>query len=351
MYSVIHSMTTMSSRVRAYVPLVDVRLERELASLLRLRATRSAKELSDDLGSIPPFNEDDEGDRTPQSVLDLRHRIGEADALLISTPEYNHSVPVVIKNAMDWASRPAGRSEIVGKPAAVMSASLSTFGGVWAQAELRKSPPPPEPAYTTRVWRSARRRNASRPRATWWIRNSSTRSSDSSRSHAPLRADERRRQSLGLTLLGRRDAFLDLGAPGPQLGKVGGRGDAVVTASRRTARASAPSALDPCEGRACSGGKGHRCEQDGGLHQLRAVSVGCAWISSIRASRRAASAFRDARSPSASCRACWRFAPPSMPRPMNSIISPITIGQARAAIGSSRSLTVAPFEERMRSAL
>ncbi len=96
-------------------------------------------ELYDDLGSIPPFNEDDEGDRTPQPVLDLRHRIGEADALLISTPEYNHSVPGVIKNAMDWASRPAGRSEIVGKPAAVMSASLSTFGGVWAQAELRKS--------------------------------------------------------------------------------------------------------------------------------------------------------------------------------------------------------------------
>ncbi len=55
-------MSTMSSRVRAYVPPVDVRLERELASLLRLRATRSAKELSDDLGSIPPFNEDDEGD-------------------------------------------------------------------------------------------------------------------------------------------------------------------------------------------------------------------------------------------------------------------------------------------------
>lgn len=96
-------------------------------------------ELYEDLGSIPPFNEDDEGDRTPQAVLDLRHRIGEADALLISTPEYNHSVPGVIKNAIDWASRPAGRSEIVGKPTAVMSASLSTFGGVWAQVELRKS--------------------------------------------------------------------------------------------------------------------------------------------------------------------------------------------------------------------
>ena len=96
-------------------------------------------ELYEDLGSIPPFNEDDEGDRTPEAVLDLRRRIGRADALLISTPEYNHSVPGVIKNAMDWASRPAGIAEIVGKPTAVMSASMSVFGGVWAQAELRKS--------------------------------------------------------------------------------------------------------------------------------------------------------------------------------------------------------------------
>ena len=96
-------------------------------------------ELYDDLGSIPPFNEDDEGERTPQPVLDLRERIGRVDALLISTPEYNHSVPGVIKNAMDWASRPMGLAEIVGKPTAVMSASASTFGGVWAQAELRKA--------------------------------------------------------------------------------------------------------------------------------------------------------------------------------------------------------------------
>ena len=96
-------------------------------------------ELYDDLGSIPPFNEDDEGERTPQPVLDLRRRIGQADALLISTPEYNHSVPGVIKNAMDWASRPMGLAEIVGKPTAVMSASASAFGGVWAQAELRKA--------------------------------------------------------------------------------------------------------------------------------------------------------------------------------------------------------------------
>jgi chromate reductase len=96
-------------------------------------------ELYDGLASIPPFNEDDEGARTPQAVLDLRARIAAADAILISTPEYNHSVPGVIKNAVDWASRPPGVAEIVGKPTAVMSSSLSTFGGVWAQAELRKS--------------------------------------------------------------------------------------------------------------------------------------------------------------------------------------------------------------------
>lgn len=96
-------------------------------------------EMYDDLGSIPPFNEDEEGERTPQAVRDLRKRIGDADAVLISTPEYNSSVPGVIKNAMDWASRPMGKAEIVAKPTAVMSASLSTFGGVWAQAELRKA--------------------------------------------------------------------------------------------------------------------------------------------------------------------------------------------------------------------
>ncbi len=96
-------------------------------------------ELYDGLGSIPPFNEDDEGERTSEAVLDLRRRIADADALLIATPEYNHSVPGVIKNAMDWASRPYGTSALLGKSTAVMSASTSMFGGVWAQAELRKA--------------------------------------------------------------------------------------------------------------------------------------------------------------------------------------------------------------------
>jgi chromate reductase len=98
-----------------------------------------AIELVDDLGSLPHFDEDVETDATPQVVLDFRRRIESADALLIATPEYNSSIPGVIKNAIDWASRPPGRSEIVGKPTAVMSASTGSFGGVWAQAELRKA--------------------------------------------------------------------------------------------------------------------------------------------------------------------------------------------------------------------
>lgn len=95
-------------------------------------------ELEDGLGLIPPFNEDDEGERTPAAVSAFRQRIGKTDALLIATPEYNHSIPGVLKNAVDWASRPFGLAEIVGKPVGLISSSGSPFGGVWAQADLRR---------------------------------------------------------------------------------------------------------------------------------------------------------------------------------------------------------------------
>jgi chromate reductase len=62
----------------------------------------------------------------------------DADAVLIATPEYNHSIPGVLKNALDWASRPAGQSAMNGKPVAVIGASTGMFGAVWAQAETRK---------------------------------------------------------------------------------------------------------------------------------------------------------------------------------------------------------------------
>jgi chromate reductase len=90
------------------------------------------------LAEIPPYDEDVELDDVPEPVRDLREAIHDADAVLIATPEYNHSIPGQLKNALDWASRPAGKSALNGKPAATIGASTGMFGAVWAQAELRK---------------------------------------------------------------------------------------------------------------------------------------------------------------------------------------------------------------------
>jgi chromate reductase, NAD(P)H dehydrogenase (quinone) len=90
------------------------------------------------LAEIPPFSEDAEAGAAPNPVRELREAIRAADAVLIATPEYNHSLPGQLKNALDWASRPAGQSSLSGKPAAAIGASKSMFGAVWAQAETRK---------------------------------------------------------------------------------------------------------------------------------------------------------------------------------------------------------------------
>ena len=94
-------------------------------------------EIYDGLKDIPPFDEDHEGD-APQAVHRLREEIGAADAVLIATPEYNHSIPGHLKNALDWVSRPHDTNTLRNKPVAVMGASTGMFGAVWAQAELRK---------------------------------------------------------------------------------------------------------------------------------------------------------------------------------------------------------------------
>ncbi len=91
----------------------------------------------DQLGAIPPFNEDEEH-TPPVAVAALKQALADADALLVATPEYNHSIPGVLKNALDWASRPFDETPLRGKPAAVVGASTSLFGAVWAQAETRK---------------------------------------------------------------------------------------------------------------------------------------------------------------------------------------------------------------------
>ena len=90
------------------------------------------------LAEVPPFDEDAEAEATPAAVGALRRAIREADAVLIATPEYNGSLPGQLKNALDWASRPAGQSALNSVPVAAIGASKSMFGGVWAQAELRK---------------------------------------------------------------------------------------------------------------------------------------------------------------------------------------------------------------------
>jgi chromate reductase, NAD(P)H dehydrogenase (quinone) len=92
----------------------------------------------DRLGEIPPYDADLEELRAPEPVEALRQAMRGADAVLIATPEYNHSIPGVLKNALDWASRPAGQSALTGTPAAVIGASTGMFGAVWAQAETRK---------------------------------------------------------------------------------------------------------------------------------------------------------------------------------------------------------------------
>jgi chromate reductase len=94
--------------------------------------------LFDGLKAVPPYDEDDDIEPVHDAVAALREAIDGADALLIATPEYTGSVPGQLKNAIDWASRPRGAAALLGKPVAVIGASTGSFGGVWAQAEVRK---------------------------------------------------------------------------------------------------------------------------------------------------------------------------------------------------------------------
>ena len=108
-----------------------LRAFRELASgAAEVRIDRS-------LGEIPLFDEDRE-EPAPPAVAELRRRIREADLVLFASPEYNHSIPGVLKNAVDWASRPYGESVLADKPVAVIGASPSRRGAAEAQKDLRK---------------------------------------------------------------------------------------------------------------------------------------------------------------------------------------------------------------------
>src|ERR1700742_518412 len=94
----------------------------------------------DQLGELPFYNEDIDNEAdVPASVTALRAAAAEADAALVVTPEYNGSIPAVIKNAVDWLSRPFGDGHLKDKPLAVIGGSFGQYGGVWAHDDTRKS--------------------------------------------------------------------------------------------------------------------------------------------------------------------------------------------------------------------
>ncbi|AIY46010.1 MULTISPECIES: NAD(P)H-dependent oxidoreductase [Mycolicibacterium] len=96
-------------------------------------------EIFDRLGELPFYNEDIDTADVAEPVVALRAAAAGADATLVVTPEYNGSIPGVLKNAIDWLSRPFGNSALKDKPLAVVGAALGQYGGVWAHDETRKS--------------------------------------------------------------------------------------------------------------------------------------------------------------------------------------------------------------------
>ncbi|MET0686631.1 MAG: NADPH-dependent FMN reductase [Solirubrobacteraceae bacterium] len=120
----------------------SLRRDSHNAALLRAAALQLPPgvelELWEGLKAVPPYDADDEALARPRPIRELDAAIREADAVLIATPEYNHSVPGQLKNALDWLSRPLAKNPLRSKPVAVIGASTGLFGAVWAQAEVRK---------------------------------------------------------------------------------------------------------------------------------------------------------------------------------------------------------------------
>jgi NAD(P)H-dependent FMN reductase len=115
-------------------------LNRQLADVAGESAPAGVSlQLFDRLGELPFYNEDVDGERAPEVVQALRLAAAESDAALVVTPAYNGSIPGVLKNAIDWLSRPFGDGALKDKPMAVVGTALGQYGGVWAHDETRKS--------------------------------------------------------------------------------------------------------------------------------------------------------------------------------------------------------------------
>ncbi|MFT3661593.1 MAG: NAD(P)H-dependent oxidoreductase [Gordonia sp. (in: high G+C Gram-positive bacteria)] len=116
-------------------------VNRRLARLIARHAPDGVDvDVVDDLDRLPFYNEDLDTDTDRgAAVEELRGRVGAAQAVLLVTPEYNGGLPAVLKNAIDWLSRPYGAGAFTGLPVGVIGAALSRHAGVWARAEARKA--------------------------------------------------------------------------------------------------------------------------------------------------------------------------------------------------------------------
>ena len=114
-------------------------LNRKIANALAALAPAGLTFDQIPIGDLPFYNEDLETDSPPKQWIEFRQRVRDADALLFVTPEYNRSVPGVLKNAIDVGSRPYGKSVFDGKPAAVVSSSMGNIAGFGANHHLRQS--------------------------------------------------------------------------------------------------------------------------------------------------------------------------------------------------------------------
>jgi chromate reductase, NAD(P)H dehydrogenase (quinone) len=136
-------MTMIAERRQARLLGVPGSLRRDSYSLAVLRGLQSALAPAVDLQigdlRLPLYDQDEDGPSTPETVQAFRHAVEESDAVVIVTPEYNHGIPGVLKNALDWASRPLGRSALTGKPVLVISVSPAFTGGVRAQAQTNET--------------------------------------------------------------------------------------------------------------------------------------------------------------------------------------------------------------------
>lgn len=114
---------------------------RQLAeTAVKLAPSGADVSLYEGLAEIPFYNEDIDVEGTvPAAAVKLREAAATADALLFFTPEYNGTIPAVLKNAIDWMSRPHGAGVLSGKPVAVVGTAYGQYGGVWAQDEARKA--------------------------------------------------------------------------------------------------------------------------------------------------------------------------------------------------------------------